>query len=72
MERPFRPRSRGHHTTAAGGAITWSASADLREGTLAAQVRVAPEPLRDAETMPVLTIRHEGTLGAPERSIETE
>ncbi len=57
---------------AAGGVITWSGSADVREGTLAAQVRIAPDPLRDAETMPVLAIRHEGALGAPERTVETD
>jgi uncharacterized protein involved in outer membrane biogenesis len=56
----------------AGGAVTWSGSADLREGIIAVQLRVAPQPLRDAETMPVLAIRHEGPLGAPDRSIDTD
>lgn len=58
--------------TPAGGTITWSGSVDLREGTLAAQVKIAPDALRDAETMPVLAIRHDGALGAPDRVIETD
>ncbi|PTM61123.1 AsmA family protein [Phreatobacter oligotrophus] len=56
----------------AGGTVTWSGSVDLREGTLAAQVKIAPDPLRDAETMPVLAIRHDGALGGPDRVIETD
>ncbi len=55
-----------------GGRLAWSGSADLGEGTIAATVRVAPDPIPEAETMPVVAVRFEGPVGAARRAIDTD
>jgi len=55
-----------------GGSLGWTGNFDLGEGTMGAQVRIAPDPIPEAETMPVIAMRFEGPLGAPVRTIDTD
>jgi hypothetical protein len=55
-----------------GGRVTWAGSIDLAEGQLGASVRVMPDPIAEAETMPLIAIRHEGPLGQPARRLDTD
>jgi hypothetical protein len=55
-----------------GGSLAWSGSFDLAEGAMGAQVRIAPDPIPEAETMPVIAMRFEGPIGAPSRTIDTD
>jgi large subunit ribosomal protein L24 len=55
-----------------GGSIGWTGSFDLAEGTMGAQVRIAPDPIPEAETMPVIAMRFDGPIGAPARTIDTD
>ncbi|QCI65778.1 AsmA family protein [Phreatobacter stygius] len=48
----------------AGGRVSWSGSADLVAGELAASVRIAPEPPPRAETVPLIALWFDGPLGA--------
>ncbi|KAF0122996.1 MAG: hypothetical protein FD152_3417, partial [Xanthobacteraceae bacterium] len=55
-----------------GGRLTVSGTADLAEGTIGTAIRIAPEPIPDAETMPVIAMRFDGTIGAAKRTIDTD
>ncbi len=55
-----------------GGRLTWSGGFDLRDGAMSAQVRIAPDPIPEAETMPVIAMQFAGPIGAPVRSIDTD
>lgn len=55
-----------------GGRVTWQATADLREGLVGAAIRVAPDPIPEAETMPVIAMRFDGPIGAATRTIDTD
>jgi hypothetical protein len=55
-----------------GGSLAWAGSFDLAEGTMGAQVRITPDPIPEAETMPVIAMRFEGPIGAPTRTIDTD
>ena len=55
-----------------GGRLTWSGTADLAEGTIGSAIRIAPDPVPDAETMPVIAMRFDGPIGATKRTIDTD
>lgn len=55
-----------------GGRIAWSGSADLREGRMSAIARIAPVPIPEAETMPVIAVRYAGPFGAPVREVDAD
>lgn len=55
-----------------GGTLAWTGTFDLGEGTMGAQVRISPDPIPEAETMPVIAMRFEGPFGAPARTIDTD